>query len=185
MSTARQWGIVAAVIGVLALALIAMSRASDDVEHVTIGATAPDFTARTLDDPSVTRTLDDYRGDVVLLNVWATWCIPCRVEMPSMERLHRHFAGRDLHVLAVSIDQPGFEQSIREFVTEYGLTFEVLYDPGGRIAQTYQTTGVPYSFVIDRSGTIRKTVLGASDWSSIGNRSLIESLLGEERRDGG
>ena len=179
MSTGRQWAIVAAVVGALALALIAMSRAADDVPRVTIGATAPDFSALTMDDPPATRTLADYRGDVILLNVWATWCVPCRVEMPSMERLHQHFAGSDLHVVAVSIDRPGFEREIRDFVREYGLTFEVLYDPGGTIATTYETTGVPYSFVIDRSGTIRKAVLGAADWNSIGNRSLIESLLRE------
>ncbi len=182
MSTARQWAIVAAVVVALALGLIAMSRAvGSDITQVTIGTRAPDFSARTLTDPPATRTLADYAGDVILLNVWATWCVPCRIEMPSMERLHGHFAGRDLHVIAVSIDRPGFEQEIRDFVREYALTFDVLYDPEGRIAEAYQTTGVPYSFVIDRSGTIRKTVLGMADWNTVGNRSLFESLLQEGR----
>ena len=180
MSTGRQWAIVALVVALLALGLVAATRlVGHDDGQVGIGAMAPDFRARTLDEPAATRTLADYRGDVVLLNVWATWCVPCRVEMPSMQRLHEEFDGRGLHVVAVSIDKPGFEQEIRAFVKEYGLTFDILHDPGGSITAAYQTTGVPYSFVIDRTGKIRKTVLGAADWSSQGNRSLITSLLGE------
>lgn len=182
MSSARQWAIVATVVVALALGLIAMSRTvGTDITQVTIGTTAPAFSARTLDEPPALRTMADYAGDVILLNVWATWCVPCRIEMPSMERLHQHFAGTDLRVLAVSIDRPGVEREIRDFVREYELTFEVLYDPEGEIARTYQTTGVPYSFVIDRSGTIRKTVLGMADWNSVGNRSLFASLLEEGR----
>lgn len=181
MSTARQWAIVAAVIGALALGLFTMSRAGGEPAQVTIGTKAPDFEAVTLDRPATPRTLEDYRGDVILLNIWATWCVPCRVEMPSMQKLHEHFAGRDFRVVAVSIDRGGFENDIRAFAREYGLTFDILHDPEGDITTTYQTTGVPYSFVIDRSGTIRKTVLGAADWNSQGNRALIESLLAEAR----
>ena len=180
MSAGRQWAIVALVVALLALGLTAAMRLVGHGDSpVGIGAMAPDFRARTLDEPPAARTLADYRGDVVLLNVWATWCGPCRVEMPSMQRLHEEFRERGLHVVAVSIDKPGFEEEIRAFVSEYGLTFEVLYDPNGTITSTYQTTGVPYSFVIDRGGKIRKTVLGATDWASQGNRSLIASLLGE------
>lgn len=180
MSPGRQWAIVAAIVAALALGLVAMTSAvGDRSDRVTVGTKAPDFRARTLDTPPAVRTLADYRGDVVLLNVWATWCGPCRVEMPSMQRLHEEFAGQGLHVVAVSIDQPGFEQAIRDFTREYGLTFDILYDPDGGITTAYQTTGVPYSFVIDRSGTIRKTVLGATDWSSQGNRALVRSLLAE------
>jgi cytochrome c biogenesis protein CcmG, thiol:disulfide interchange protein DsbE len=180
VSSGKQWAIVAAVVTLLALALVAVTTlVGSGGEQVGIGRMAPDFRARTLDEPPVVRTLADYRGDVVLLNVWATWCLPCRTEMPSMERLHRAFAGQGLHVVAVSIDKPGFEEEIRTFVKEYALTFDVLYDPDGAITTAYQTTGVPYSFVIDRSGKIRKTVLGAADWSSQGNRSLIASLIAE------
>ena len=180
MSTGRQWAVVAAVVALLALGLAAATRfVGYDVDQVGIGVQAPDFRARTLAEPPAVRTLADYEGDVVLLNVWATWCLPCRTEMPSMERLHREFAGKGLHVVAVSIDKPGFEAEIRAFVQEYGLTFDVLYDPDGAITTAYQTTGVPYSFVIDRSGRIRKTVLGAADWNSQGNRSLIASLIEE------
>ena len=180
MNTGKQWAIVALVVALLALGLVAATRfVGHSTEQVGIGGAAPDFRARTLAEPPVARTLADYRGDVILLNIWATWCLPCRTEMPSMETLHREFAGRGLHVVAVSIDKPGFEEEIRAFVRDYGLTFEVLYDPDGAITAAYQTTGVPYSFVIDRNGRIRKTVLGAADWSSQGNRSLVASLLEE------
>src|SRR5918993_1023545 len=78
----------------------------------------------TLDEAAVERTLDDYRGDVVLLNVWATWCGPCEAEMPSMQRLHESYADSGLRIVAVSIDDPGSEETIRAFVQRYGLTFD-------------------------------------------------------------
>src|SRR5688572_20459672 len=180
MTVRQQWVFVGIVVLIMGGGLLAATRfLGDESFPVTVESKAPDFRAATVDGAPVTKTIADYKGDVVLLNVWATWCLPCRTEMPSMERLHRDFGGRGLHVVAVSIDKPGFEAEIRAFVKEYGLTFDVLYDPDGGITTTYQTTGVPYSFVIDRSGRIRKTVLGAADWSSQGNRSLIASLLAE------
>ncbi|HUF28091.1 MAG TPA: TlpA disulfide reductase family protein [Gemmatimonadaceae bacterium] len=179
MTAARQWAIVAVVIAALALGLAAMARSVDRIEQVTVGATAPEFRAWTLDEPPVERSLADYRGEVVLLNIWATWCVPCRVEMPSMEQLSREFGGRGFRVVAVSIDRPGLEHAIVDFVREYELTFDILYDPSQSIMTAYQATGVPYSFVIDRQGVIRRTVLGATDWHSEANRALIESMLGE------
>jgi peroxiredoxin len=116
---------------------------------------------------------------VVLLNIWATWCAPCRVEMPSMEQLHRELGPRGLHVVAVSIDDPGSEQAIRDFARQLGLTFEILHDASGGIQKQYQTTGVPETFVIGRDGVIRKKVIGAAPWNSEGNRALFEQLLAE------
>jgi len=79
----------------------------------------------------------------------------------------------------VSIDQPGFEKQIRDFVKEFGLTFQILYDPTGKISNDYQTTGVPETFIIARDGVIRKKVIGAADWSSPTNRAIIGQLLAE------
>lgn len=179
MSSARQWAMVAVVIALLALGLAAMTRSVDRIEHVTVGAAAPEFRAWTLDDPPLERSLADYRGEVVLLNIWATWCVPCRVEMPSMERLSREFGGRGFRVVAVSIDRPGLEEAIVDFVREYELTFDILYDPSQAIMTAYQATGVPYSYVIDRRGVIRRTIMGATDWHSETNRALIESIVAE------
>lgn len=122
--------------------------------------------------------LADFRGKVVLLNVWATWCEPCRVEMPSIEKLHREFGPHGLSVVAISVDDPGAEQRIRDFVKELGLTFEVLHDPKQVTTRNYQITGYPETFLIARDGVIRKKLIGASDWSSEGNRALVRELLG-------
>jgi peroxiredoxin len=95
-----------------------------------------------------------------------------------MEKLHREFAPGGLRIVAVSVDDPGSEQKIRDFVKEYGITFEVLHDPAKETARHYQVTGYPESFIIGREGTIRRQVFAAADWSSEANRALIRELLG-------
>lgn len=141
------------------------------------GFKAPDFLARRLDDPARLVRLSDYAGTVVLVNVWATWCDPCREEMPSIERLYRELEPRGFKVVAVSIDDAGAEGDIRDFAREYGLTFDIAHDPTGHIQRTYQLIGVPESFLIDRDGVIRKKAF-ESDWYSPRNRALVLELLG-------
>jgi peroxiredoxin len=151
------------------------------------GAPAPPFTATTLDGDAV--TLDDYADRVILLNVWATWCPPCREEMPSMERLYLRFQerGSPFEILAVSIDaSPGEKDSagnvggdLRAFAEEYGLTFTILHDPTGHIQQIYQTTGIPESFLIGRDGVIRRRVAGAVDWDTPEWDAVIARLVEE------
>jgi thiol-disulfide isomerase/thioredoxin len=143
-----------------------------------VGSKAPPIQGVTLDSAKREKTLADYKGKVVLLNVWATWCEPCRVEMPSIEKLHREFGPHGLSVVAISVDDPGAEQRIRDFVKELGLTFEVLHDPKQVTTRNYQITGYPETFLIARDGVIRKKLIGASDWSSEGNRALVRELLG-------
>ncbi len=120
--------------------------------------------------------IEDYRGKVVLLNIWATWCAPCKVEMPSMEHLHRKLAGIDFRLVAVSVDEED-STVVDKFVKDLGLTFEILHDRDGSIRRIYQTTGVPESFVIDRDGVIVKKVIGAADWDAPVNENLIRRLL--------
>jgi cytochrome c biogenesis protein CcmG/thiol:disulfide interchange protein DsbE len=143
------------------------------------GSEAPIFTAVSLESPPRKRSLSDYKGQVVLLNVWATWCEPCRVEMPSIEALHNSLGAKGLKIVAVSVDEPGFESQVRDFVKQYRLTFDVLYDPAGKIRELYQTTGYPETFVIGKDGLIRRKLIGATDWNTPGNRALIEHLLAE------
>ena len=179
MTARQQWNIVISIVVFLVGVLwMATHYLGDELFPVTVGSQAPPFTASTLDATPRTKTLADYKGKVVLLNVWATWCPPCREEMPSIERVHRAFAGQGLAVVAVSIDDPGKEDEIREFVREYGLTFEILHDAAAGIKKNYQLTGYPETFVIARDGTIRKKVWGGADWSSDANRALIRELLG-------
>jgi peroxiredoxin len=174
--------IVAALSGGLAAADWAFHR---DLDPVAVGARAPTFRAMTLGAPPRLRTSADYRGQVVLLNVWTTWCEPCRVEMPSLETLYRTYGPRGLRIVAVSVDEPGHAADIRAFAHQFGLTFDVLYDTAGQIEQAYQTTGYPESFVIARDGVIRKRVGTAEDWASPDNQALFADLLTEPAPRGG
>ena len=169
----------------LLVALLAAGKSllRNELSPVGVGAEAPDFAVMTLDSVAKRKTLDDYRGDVVMINIWATWCAPCRIEMPAIEQLHRAYAQKGLKIIAVSVDEPGSQPQIRSFVKEYGLTFEVLHDPGGqegKVSRDYQTTGYPETVIIGRDGIIRKKLLGAHDWNSVENRALIDRLLAEK-----
>jgi cytochrome c biogenesis protein CcmG, thiol:disulfide interchange protein DsbE len=179
MTVRQQWTFVGLVVLILGGGLLAATHfLGDELFPVTAGSKAPDFRATTIDGVPRTKTIADYKGQIVLLNVWATWCLPCRTEMPSIEALHDRFGARGLKVVAVSIDNPGTEDAIRQFRDQYGLTFEILHDASGKIKQDYQTTGVPETFVIGRDGVIRKKVIAADNWDSPANRALFAELLG-------
>jgi peroxiredoxin len=181
----RQWWLVGAVVLLLAALVGTGWLVRDRFLPVEVGARAPDFVARDLQGGRV--SLGDLRGEVVMLNIWATWCPPCREEMPSMQRLYERLGPEGLRMVAVSIDAaPGStDASGREggdlaaFAKEYGLTFDIWHDPSGEIQRTYRTTGVPESYVIDRDGTIVKKVIGATEWDSEANVALLQRLLEE------
>jgi cytochrome c biogenesis protein CcmG, thiol:disulfide interchange protein DsbE len=180
MTLRRQWAVTAAVVAVLGLALFALDRlVGRQLMIVSVGSHAPSFRGETVGGSPGEKTLADYRGDVVLLNVWATYCVPCRVEMPSLEVLQKTYGPRGLRIVAMSVDDTAGRAAIRSFADHYGLTFEILHDPTGAIERDYQTTGVPETFVIARDGVIRKKVIGADDWGSPGNQALIAQLLRE------
>ena len=178
MTVRQQWIIVGIVVAVLGGGLFAGVRLfADDLFPVGVGSAAPPFTAKDVHS-GATRTLADYRGQVVLLNVWATWCEPCKVEMPSMEELYRAYGPRGVHIVAVSIDDVVGEDSIRAYAKQLGLTFEILHDPTHAVERAYQTTGYPESFVIDRGGIIRRKWISATDWNAPASRALFDELLG-------
>lgn len=179
MTARQQWIAVLVVVALLGAALFAAVHfLGNELFPVAVGMDAPPIVAMTIDVQPRDRTLADYKGKIVILNVWATWCQPCRTEMPSMEKLYREFGPQGLEIVAVSIDDPGTDDKIREFVKEFGLTFTVLHDPAGETARRYQVTGYPESFIIGREGTIRRKVFAAADWNSDANRALIRELLG-------
>jgi cytochrome c biogenesis protein CcmG, thiol:disulfide interchange protein DsbE len=126
------------------------------------GMPAPDFALPGMDGNRV--RLSDYRGKVVFLNIWATWCPPCREEMPSMETLYGELKGEGLEILAVSIDASG-TNVVAPFIKKNRLSFPVLLDPAGTIKNLYRTTGVPESFIINREGQIEQIVIGPMDWA--------------------
>jgi len=178
MTAGQQWRVVAAIVTVLGGALwFGSYMLKDELVGVDVGSKAPNFSGATITGTVRSKSLADYKGKVVLLNVWATWCGPCRTEMPSIEALHKALGPQGLHVVAVSIDDPGKADDIRKFLKDFGLTFEVLHDSTQAIQGAYQTTGVPETFIIAADGTIRKKVIAAADWNSAPNRALITQLL--------
>ena len=174
----KQWIVVAIVLAVIVAATVLAVKFSADLSPVEVSSRAPDFHAVNLS-TGAGQGLAAYRGKVVLLNIWATWCEPCRVEMPSMQRLQQQLGGGDFVILAVSIDQ-GSSEVVRQFQRQYGLTFTILQDRTRAIERIYQTTGVPESFVINRDGLIVKKVIGAHEWDSETERGLIRRLLAQQ-----
>jgi peroxiredoxin len=172
--------VIAGVVTLLGVGLyLASTRLGAELFPLRIGSNAPDFRAVALADDSTTKGIGDYRGEVVLLNIWATWCAPCRVEMPSMQQLHTTLAPKGLRIVAVSVDDPGTRDRIAAFTQEFGLTFEILHDAPGRIQRDYQTTGVPETFIIGRDGRVRRRIIGAEDWATPANIAFLERLLAE------
>lgn len=142
------------------------------------GREAPDFTLPDMKGNLV--SLSNQRGKVVFINFWATWCKPCRDEMPSMESLYKDMKarGEPFEILAVSIDSEGPEV-IENFRSEFNLTFPILHDRKGKIKELYKTTGVPESFILDQNGFVAQKVLGAYNWASPSGRGVIDTLLKE------
>ncbi len=156
----------------------------DNFRPVIAGEIAPGFVATTLDGETV--SLNDYKGKVVLVNIWATWCAPCREEMPSMQRLHERVADPDFAILAVSVDANLFGSAgwggriggnVSDFADEFGLTFPILLDPSGATADAYHATALPESFLVGRDGIIYKKVAGGTLWDAEEHVALIERLL--------
>ena len=173
MTARQQWSIVGAIVLVLGVVLTIASRSmKDELFPVSVGSTAPDFRAKVLGS-SEYRTLADYKGKPVLLNIWATWCEPCKQEIPSLEKLYRAYGDSGLKMVAVSIDDAVSEDSIQRYAKNFRMTFDILHDPSHAIERVYQTTGYPETFVIGPEGTIRKKWIGPDDWASQGNRALI------------
>lgn len=175
--TRRMWTLLAGSALAVVFTAALVIRILPEIRLIGVGSQAPAFDAINL------RTgrpsgLADYQGRVILLNIWATWCQPCRVEMPAIERLSRQLADTDFRVVAVSVDVDD-STTVNAFARDMGLSFDILHDQARTIEQRYQTTGVPESFVIDRHGVIVKKVIGASAWDSPVNQILIRRLLDE------
>lgn len=177
----KQWILVGTIVGGLVIGAIALARFGQPAEGVEIGNRAPDFKAVDLATEDSVSLGERYHGAVTLLNVWATWCAPCRTEMPAMERVYQALAPEGFKIAAVSIDE-GSPEDVRAYGRELGLSFDLLQDRSNRVTQLYQTTGVPESFLLNRQGIIVKRLIGPQDWNSPVNRGLIERLMKEPGR---
>lgn len=141
-----------------------------------VGYLAPDFSLEVMRTGRVVN-LSDYRGSVVLLNFWASWCFPCRKEMPSMEELYRIFGKANFAILAVNLDKFGGEK-VSGFVSNYGLTFPILLDRGLRTALRYEVRHIPTTYLIDKNGIIKEKIVGGRNWTEPAFVKKIETLMG-------
>ena len=180
-TNSRPWGVallwlLPVIVVVLILAYGVLTRTSDEkVGNLPqVGQPLADFALTDLQGNTV--QLSDLRGNVVFINVWATWCQPCIDEMPTIERLYHQLHPRGLEVVAISLDPLG-AQVIEPFMRRYRLTFPVLLDVKSEVERLYGTTGVPESFIVDKQGRLVEKVVGPRDWSSPQMLALFERLL--------
>lgn len=139
------------------------------------GDPAPNFSL-----PDITgtkHTLEEYRGDIVALHFWATWCDVCLMEMHAIEHIHRMYKNRGLKVVSILEDEHDAEAKLQAYMARTKITFPVLFDPTGKVAREYQSYGVPGTFFIDRDGMIIKRITGGIDWNGMPYRAYIEGLL--------
>ena len=178
MSNARQWVMVGCVVGGLGLGAWGLTKLAPPPEGADLGQRLPAYRTLALASGDSVEIREHYAGQVTLVNVWATWCIPCRAEMPGMQRTYDRLKGRGFRIAAVSVDE-GAAERVTAFAEELGLTFDLLHDRSMQIQQVYQMLGVPQSFLIDKRGVIRFVALGEEPWDSPGHVARIEELLAE------
>jgi cytochrome c biogenesis protein CcmG/thiol:disulfide interchange protein DsbE len=171
----KQWLGALGIVALIGIGGFALTRANSG-GVLGVDSEAPDFRAVDLATGDTVDFRDRYQGQVTLVNIWATWCAPCREEMPSMEALYQDFRAKGFKIAAVSIDEGSTDQ-VRAFGQELGLTFDLLHDRTGQIQGLYQTTGVPESFLLDKEGRIVRRLIGNHDWNSPANRDQVDRLL--------
>jgi len=178
--------------GVLYQATTSSPKASSTVSTLSVGEAADRLTGFSLlqdpplapsvkmkDEAGIESTLEAYRGKVVLLNLWATWCPPCIREMPDLNALQKDFVGRDFAVVPVASGRQGREDA-SEFLRARNLdALKTYYDPRSLFLRAFDLETLPTTFLIDRTGRMRGGVLGMTDWHSDEGKALIEALLNE------
>ena len=175
----RGWIVVVAVsVLLLGLSLVIVQvrggKAAPEVRPE-VGYMAPDFALPSLDGNTV--RLSDFRGKkAIFLNFWATWCPPCRLEMPTMEKAYQEYKSQGLEILAVSVDA-GQKSVVKNFLQEFKLTFPALLDPDMEVLRLYRMFSLPATFLIDKQGIIRHRELGYSDWTTPDSRRKLEDIL--------
>jgi peroxiredoxin len=139
--------------------------------------TAPAF--RLPDLAAARVSLEDFHGKVVLAHFWATFCVPCRHEVPGLEALWQEYRERGLVIVGIAADR-GSVEVVRDFSEQAGITFPVLQDADGQVRNRYEVTALPMSYVIGRDGRISGRAIGSQDWNSPAARRAIEALLGSD-----
>jgi cytochrome c-type biogenesis protein len=161
----------------VALGWLTACGASEPATRVEVGFEAPSYAARNLTGDSVSLAL--LRGKPVLLNVWATWCLPCKEEIPYLEALHGKHAAQGLQIVGVSVDARGDEAKIGEFAKDFRMTYPIWRDPDERVNSRFLAIGVPSTYLIDRDGILRWKHLGTLRATTPGFSAALELVLRE------
>ena len=178
--TQTQFRILAAVILILGAGWMAISANlpggtdTPGIPAPKAGFLAPDFTLTTLEGESV--TLSELRGKAVVVNVWASWCGPCRAEMPALEAVYQEYSGENFVLLAVNATSQDNLNNAVDFVAELGLTFPILIDEAGEVGRLYHVDALPSTFFIRPDGTIEEVVIGGPMAEAL-LRTRVETLL--------
>lgn len=162
---------------VILLTLLFVNACDNDKQGQTsglVGKPAPDFTLNNMQGQPV--SLSDYRGKVVIVNFWATWCPPCREEMPSMEKLYREQRAAGLELLAINTEENG-KRVVSKFLQRTPYSFPILLDSDSEAMNGYRVYRLPESFIVDRNGVVVERVVGARNWLEGPLFKLINSLL--------
>lgn len=162
----------------LASAVVSVScgKMEERFKPLSVGDPVPAYATRTLAGDTA-RVGDSQPQPLTLLNVWATWCVPCQKEFPDLERIHRDYGARGLRVLAVSVDADGDDTKIRDFIGRYSATFSIGHDPEGTIRDRYQSLGIPESYLISPDGKLLFRNPGAFPEGAATVRAAIEAAL--------
>jgi peroxiredoxin len=170
-----------AVVGALAAFLVLRQAGQSGKPGViNIGQLAPDFTIK--DQSGKEIKLSDFRGQLVFLNFWATWCVPCIDEMPDMEVVNREFKDRKFKMIAVSVDTDW--DVVSDFYKEHHLTLPTYLDPGRKVYTAYHATGVPETFIMDRNGYVVKYIIGPRKWADPQEMTQLETLIRDQENKG-
>lgn len=176
----RYWVIISVIILVISGAWIWFSRAPSgsssniDISAPRKGFSAPDFTLRSSDGSSL--TLSDLRGNPLIINIWASWCPPCRAEMPAMQRVYEKYRDDGFIILAVNSSFQDDPEKAQAFADELGLDFPILFDQDGNVSHLYQASALPSSYFVDRDGIIQQVVVGGPMSEALLN-IRVEQLL--------
>ncbi len=151
------------------------SSSSTPAATLAVGAPAPAYAAQTIGGTPI--ALGDLKGEVVMLNVWATWCKPCREEILALDSLQREFGPRGFRVVGVSIDVAGDTAEIAAFARDLGASYELWLDPDDKVSTTFRAVGVPSTALIDRDGVLRWRHMGPVRANDPTLRALLDSTL--------
>jgi peroxiredoxin len=153
-------------------------RLFDEMDITQLPPTAVPLDIGLQDVNGMTVKLSDFKGKIMFLNFWATWCPPCRIEMPSMEKLHNKFKNEDFVMLAIDLQEPA--SVVKKFFKEYKLTFMALLDPDGEASGLFGVRSIPTTFILDKEGRIIGGAVGSREWDSKESFALFEYLINQD-----